>query len=224
VCTQTLRGILQRILELGLFLMDTHLAFLKLNSLKCNELVAQLEPRSRSHQEVLFVENKKEEKKEKENKHSHLKFTLCSNGVYEHYLCFEVNLSSYHYSWTYVRHLRHLSRSFFSFLFFVYFCCMDSRLQRTSLPDLFSLPFYQVLGTDAGGTQEIVEHNITGLLHPVGRPGSRVLAQNIELLLKNPSVRKQMGIKGRKKVEKMYLKRHMYKKIWEVLYKCMRVK
>lgn len=85
----------------------------------------------------------------------------------------------------------------------------------------FGLP---VLGTDAGGTHEIVEHNITGLLHPVGRPGSRVLAQNIELLLKNPSVREQMGIKGRKKVEKMYLKRHMYKKIWEVLYKCMRVK
>ncbi|KAL3569661.1 hypothetical protein D5086_029551 [Populus alba] len=45
-------------------------------------------------------------------------------------------------------------------------------------------------------TQEIVEHNITGLLHPVGRPGSRVLAQNIELLLENPSVREQMGIKG----------------------------
>lgn len=85
----------------------------------------------------------------------------------------------------------------------------------------FGLP---VLGTDAGGTHEIVEHNITGLLHPVGRPGSRVLAQNIELLLKNPSVREQMGIKGRKKVEKMYLKRHMYKKIWEVLNKCMRVK
>ncbi|XP_011002702.1 PREDICTED: uncharacterized protein LOC105109641 isoform X2 [Populus euphratica] len=85
----------------------------------------------------------------------------------------------------------------------------------------FGLP---VLGTDAGGTQEIVEHNITGLLHPVGHPGSRVLAQNIELLLKNPSLREQMGIKGRKKVEKMYLKRHMYKKNWEVLYKCMRVK
>uniref|UniRef100_B9NBL4 Uncharacterized protein n=1 Tax=Populus trichocarpa TaxID=3694 RepID=B9NBL4_POPTR len=53
---------------------------------------------------------------------------------------------------------------------------------------------------------------------------SRVLAQNIELVLKNPSVREQMGIKGSKKVEKMYLKRHMYKKFGEVLYKCMRVK
>ncbi|KAG5229084.1 glycosyltransferase [Salix suchowensis] len=85
----------------------------------------------------------------------------------------------------------------------------------------FGLP---VLGTDAGGSKEIVEHNITGLLHPVGRPGTRVLAQNIEFLLKNPSTREHMGIQGRKKVEKMYLKRHMYKKFGEVLYKCMRVK
>ncbi|KAJ6394577.1 hypothetical protein OIU77_023727 [Salix suchowensis] len=85
----------------------------------------------------------------------------------------------------------------------------------------FGLP---VLGTDAGGSKEIVEHNITGLLHPVGRPGTRVLAQNIEFLLKNPSAREHMGIQGRKKVEKMYLKRHMYKKFGEVLYKCMRVK
>ncbi|XP_050232839.1 uncharacterized protein LOC126681337 [Mercurialis annua] len=85
----------------------------------------------------------------------------------------------------------------------------------------FGLP---VVGTDAGGTKEIVEHNITGLVHPVGRPGSQVLAQNLRHLLRNPSAREQMGMKGRKKVEKMYLKRHMYKKFSEVLYKCMRVK
>ncbi|KAJ0961503.1 hypothetical protein J5N97_002007 [Dioscorea zingiberensis] len=30
----------------------------------------------------------------------------------------------------------------------------------------------QVLGTDAGGTQEIVEHGVTGLLHPLGRDGN----------------------------------------------------
>lgn len=82
----------------------------------------------------------------------------------------------------------------------------------------------QVLGTDAGGTKEIVEHNVTGLLHPVGRPGTQVLAQNLQFLLHNPSVRQQMGMEGRKKVEKMYLKRHMYKKFAEVLFKCMRIK
>ncbi|XP_050384711.1 uncharacterized protein LOC126801257 [Argentina anserina] len=85
----------------------------------------------------------------------------------------------------------------------------------------FGLP---VLGTDAGGTKEIVDHNVTGLLHPLGHPGTQVLAKNLRLLLKNPELRKQMGLKGREKVEKMYLKRHMYKKFVEVLLKCMRPK
>lgn len=85
----------------------------------------------------------------------------------------------------------------------------------------FGLP---VLGTDAGGTKEIVEQNVSGLLHPVGHPGKKVLAENIRYLLKNPSVRQQMGMRGREKIEKMYLKRHMYKLFFEVLFKCMRVK
>ncbi|XP_004302927.1 PREDICTED: uncharacterized protein LOC101300160 [Fragaria vesca subsp. vesca] len=85
----------------------------------------------------------------------------------------------------------------------------------------FGLP---VLGTDAGGTKEIVDHNVTGLLHPLGHPGTQVLAKNLRLLLKNPELRKQMGVKGREKVERMYLKRHMYKKFVDVLLKCMRPK
>lgn len=82
----------------------------------------------------------------------------------------------------------------------------------------------QVLGTDAGGTPEIVDHNVTGLLHPVGQAGTQVLAQNLQFLLKNRSERGQMGIRGRRKVEKMYLKRHMYKRFAEVFFKCMRIK
>ncbi|XP_057968126.1 uncharacterized protein LOC131157766 isoform X3 [Malania oleifera] len=85
----------------------------------------------------------------------------------------------------------------------------------------FGLP---LLGTESGGTKEIVEHNVTGLLHPIGRAGSQVLSENIQFLLRNPSVRRQMGMRGRRKVEKMYLKRHMYKRFSEVLYKCMRIK
>lgn len=85
----------------------------------------------------------------------------------------------------------------------------------------FGLP---VLGTDSGGTKEIVEHNVTGLLHPLGRPGAQILAKDIQYLLENPSARKQMGTEGRKKVEKMYLKKHMFKKFGEVLYSCMRIK
>ncbi|XP_043702350.1 uncharacterized protein LOC122652623 isoform X2 [Telopea speciosissima] len=85
----------------------------------------------------------------------------------------------------------------------------------------FGLP---VLGTDAGGTKEIVDHNVTGLLHPIGHHGAQVLAQNIQLLLKNPTMRKQMAISGRRKVERMYLKHHMYKNLADVLLKCMRIK
>uniref|UniRef100_A0A1J3JPH6 Putative glycosyltransferase YpjH n=1 Tax=Noccaea caerulescens TaxID=107243 RepID=A0A1J3JPH6_NOCCA len=79
-----------------------------------------------------------------------------------------------------------------------------------------------VLGTDAGGTREIVEQNVTGLLHPVGRPGNNVLAQNILFLLRNPSTRLELGSKGREKVEKMYMKQHMYRRFVDVLVKCMR--
>ncbi|WOH05564.1 hypothetical protein DCAR_0624983 [Daucus carota subsp. sativus] len=85
----------------------------------------------------------------------------------------------------------------------------------------FGLP---VLGTDAGGTKEIVEHNLTGLLHPLGRPGSHILSENLRYLLQNPSARQEMGIRGREKVEKMYLKKHMYKLLARVLFKSMRIK
>ncbi|KAG8379806.1 hypothetical protein BUALT_Bualt07G0127600 [Buddleja alternifolia] len=76
----------------------------------------------------------------------------------------------------------------------------------------FGLP---VLGTDSGGTREIVEHNVTGFLYPLGRPGVQVLARNLEYLLQNPSKRQEMGKKGREKVEKMYLKKHMFHKFGE---------
>ena len=79
-----------------------------------------------------------------------------------------------------------------------------------------------VVGTDAGGTKEIVEHNVTGLLHPMGRLGNKDLAHNLLFLLRNQDARRQMGIEGRKKVEKMYMKQHMYKRFVDVLVKCMR--
>lgn len=85
----------------------------------------------------------------------------------------------------------------------------------------FGLP---VLGTDAGGTQEIVEHGMTGLLHPLGRDGIKGLAQHIQYFLNNPSVRKKMGSKGSLKVQATYLKQHMYEKMAKVLRQCMKIK
>src|SRR5262249_3279198 len=54
----------------------------------------------------------------------------------------------------------------------------------------FRLP---VLGTNAGGTAEIVEDGITGLLHPVDIPGQYVLANNILTLMNDPARAKAMG-------------------------------
>ncbi|CAH1422582.1 unnamed protein product [Lactuca virosa] len=85
----------------------------------------------------------------------------------------------------------------------------------------FGIP---VLGTDSGGTKEIVEQNVTGLLHPIGHPGTSILSKNLQYLLKNPSERQRMGLQGRQKVKNMYLKKHMYKIFWEVLYNTMRIK
>ncbi|KAG5537632.1 hypothetical protein RHGRI_024921 [Rhododendron griersonianum] len=82
----------------------------------------------------------------------------------------------------------------------------------------FGLP---VLGTDAGGTKDIVDHNKTGLLHTLGREGNQVLAQNLQFLLENPIARQEMGARGREKVEKIYLKRHMLEKLTGGISRCM---
>lgn len=85
----------------------------------------------------------------------------------------------------------------------------------------FGLP---VLGTDAGGTREIVKDKVTGLLHPVGREGSAALAQNIEYFLNNPSARKEMGTKGRQRVQELYLKQHTYAEMAKVIAKFMKAR
>ncbi|CAL9218675.1 unnamed protein product [Arabidopsis halleri] len=79
-----------------------------------------------------------------------------------------------------------------------------------------------VVGTDAGGTKEMVQHNVTGLLHSMGRSGNKELAHNLLYLLRNPDARLRLGSEGRKMVEKMYMKQHMYKRFVDVLVKCMR--
>ena len=65
----------------------------------------------------------------------------------------------------------------------------------------FKLP---VLGTDAGGTPEIVEHGVTGLLHPVGIEGQEKLAHNIVMLMKNRDVAKTMGDAGARRVKEKF--------------------
>jgi glycosyltransferase involved in cell wall biosynthesis len=65
----------------------------------------------------------------------------------------------------------------------------------------FKLP---VLGTDAGGTPEIVEHGVTGLLHPAGIEGQEKLADNILTLMKNRDIAKTMGDAGSRRVKEKF--------------------
>ena len=65
----------------------------------------------------------------------------------------------------------------------------------------FKLP---VLGTSAGGTPEIVDDGITGLLHPVGTPGQHVLTTNILTLMKDRAKAKAMGEAGYRRVQEKF--------------------
>jgi glycosyltransferase involved in cell wall biosynthesis len=65
----------------------------------------------------------------------------------------------------------------------------------------FGLP---VLATEAGGTPEIVEDGVTGLLHPVGRVGQERLAANLLGWLKDRQLAATMGEAGRRRVRKRF--------------------
>ena len=68
----------------------------------------------------------------------------------------------------------------------------------------------QVLGTDVGGTPEIVVENVTGLLHPVGSKGIPILAQQLSFLLQEPTARREMGQEGRRRVKDKFLAQQMF--------------
>ena len=59
-----------------------------------------------------------------------------------------------------------------------------------------------VIATDGGGVREIVDHNITGLLVPMG--DERALASAISDLLLDPVRARQLGVKGREKVREKF--------------------
>ncbi|CAI5950008.1 unnamed protein product [Closterium sp. NIES-65] len=78
----------------------------------------------------------------------------------------------------------------------------------------FQLP---VLGTAVGGTAEIVRHNVTGLLHPVRFKGVPLLARHLALLLRRPSLRRQMGMRGREEVRQRFLSHLMFAHMGKVI-------
>ncbi len=59
-----------------------------------------------------------------------------------------------------------------------------------------------VIATDGGGTTELVIDGVTGILIPPQSPS--ILAEKVEYLLENDSIRKKMGREGRKRVEEKF--------------------
>jgi glycosyltransferase involved in cell wall biosynthesis len=78
----------------------------------------------------------------------------------------------------------------------------------------FKLP---VLGTNAGGTPEIVQHGVTGLLHPVGIDGQRQLAENILTLMKNPQKARAMGDAGYRRIQEGFTGVRFYAELGSLL-------
>jgi glycosyltransferase involved in cell wall biosynthesis len=78
----------------------------------------------------------------------------------------------------------------------------------------FGLP---VLGTNAGGTPEIVLEGETGLLHPVGEPGLEVLAANILRLTNDRDYARQLGLAGQKRANEYFSSRRFCRDLEQAL-------
>jgi len=61
-----------------------------------------------------------------------------------------------------------------------------------------------VLGTDAGGTRDIIESGVTGLFHPLGKEGQQILKKNILTLYENRTLAKEMGEAGFSRVNQLF--------------------
>jgi glycosyltransferase involved in cell wall biosynthesis len=59
-----------------------------------------------------------------------------------------------------------------------------------------------VIGSELAGIPELIEHQVTGLLFPAG--DAPALAQAMDSLYRDPSLRRHMGWAGRRRVEAGY--------------------
>lgn len=73
-----------------------------------------------------------------------------------------------------------------------------------------------VVATSTGGNAELIRHQQTGLLVPVGKP--KVLASAISILLDNPDTRQKMAQRCRQLIEKAFLNDKIYAH-YETFYK-----
>lgn len=59
-----------------------------------------------------------------------------------------------------------------------------------------------IVTTDIPGCRDVVEHGTNGLLVPVGDP--KAIAKAINALLRNPGIRRKMGLEGRQRVKQYF--------------------
>jgi len=77
---------------------------------------------------------------------------------------------------------------------------------------MFGLP---VISTNEGAIPEIIDDNETGFL--INKKDSGDLANKIQQLIENPSLRKSMGRKGKEKFEREYTLSHFEQNMTEIL-------
>jgi glycosyltransferase involved in cell wall biosynthesis len=73
-----------------------------------------------------------------------------------------------------------------------------------------------VVTTRVGGTQDIIEHNVTGVFAPAKDPGG--FARALDQLLRDPAAAKRMAENGRRKVRREYDARKADEKTLELYY------
>jgi glycosyltransferase involved in cell wall biosynthesis len=78
----------------------------------------------------------------------------------------------------------------------------------------FHLP---ILGTNAGGTKEIVQDGLSGLLHPLGRGGQAVLMENLKLLVQDAQRRSVIGEAAYRRVCEMFMEDRFHKQLAQVM-------
>jgi glycosyltransferase involved in cell wall biosynthesis len=76
----------------------------------------------------------------------------------------------------------------------------------------FSLP---IVSTFEGGIPDVVENGVTGFLVP--QKDVEALADKLEILIKSPELRKQMGAAGRKKYEEEFTLERFEGRMVEIL-------
>ncbi len=74
----------------------------------------------------------------------------------------------------------------------------------------FGLP---VLGTNAGGTAEIIQDGVQGFLYPAGVAGQELLIDKIEFLVKNPETVEEIGRAAQSRVQNHFNKAIYIKEI-----------